>query len=164
MHVRLASVADIPAIIAVELSAGQLFAGTHMNWAVGEVSDPDQLIAPIEGGNLWVVEDRSQIAGYLCGEPLDGSFHIDEVSVSSAFQRRGAGRLLIEAACVEASRRGYPALTLTTDRTLPWNAPYYARIGFRMLSAEELSPSLAKEISSKPNAHLRCAMLRSLQE
>ena len=162
MRVRPALVADIPAIIAVELSAGQLFAGTHMHWAVGEVSDPDELISPIEDGNVWVAEDGGKIAGYLCGEPLDGNLYIEEVSVSSAFQRRGVGRLLIDAAAVEAGRRGCLALTLTTDRTLPWNAPYYARIGFRLLGPEEIPPSLAREVSSKPNPHLRCAMLRDL--
>lgn len=159
MQVRRAIRADIPAIIAVELSAGQLFAGTHMDWAVGEVSDSDELLGPIEDGNFWVAEDGGQIAGYLCGEPLDGNFYIEEISVSSAFQRHGVGRLLIEAAADEARRRGCPALTLTTDRTLPWNAPYYARIGFRMVSAQELSAALAAELTSKPNAHLRCAMI-----
>jgi ribosomal protein S18 acetylase RimI-like enzyme len=162
MRVRPASVADIPAIIEVELSAGQLFAGTHMNWAVGDVSDPDELISPIEDGNVWVAEEGGQIAGYLCGEALDGHFHIEEVSVSSAFQRRGVGRMLIEFTAVEGRRRGCLALSLTTDRTLPWNAPYYARIGFRVLGPEEISPSLAREISSKPNADLRCAMRRDL--
>jgi|CXWL01.1.fsa_nt_gi GNAT superfamily N-acetyltransferase len=162
MRVRLATAADIPAIVAVELSAGDMFAGTHMAWAVGETSRPDELFAPIEDGNVWVAEDGGQVAGYLCAEPLDGNFHIEEVSVASPFQRRGVGRLLIDVAAEEASRRGDTALTLTTDRTLPWNAPYYERLGFHVLAPAELTPALAAELSAKPNAHLRCAMMRLL--
>ncbi|WP_411757210.1 hypothetical protein [Streptomyces venezuelae] len=34
------------------------------------------------------------------------------------------------------------ALTLTTFADVPWNAPYYARIGFRPLADAELTPAL----------------------
>lgn len=35
-------------------------------------------------------------------------------------------------------------MTLTTFRDVPWNAPFYARAGFRELAAAELSPELAE--------------------
>lgn len=162
MRVRLGRPADIPAIVSVEKSAGALFVGTHMDWAVGETSSPDDLAASIEEQNLWVAEDHGAVAGYLCGEPLDGNFYIEEISVAVTFQRRGVGRLLIDVVSDEARMRGFSALTLTTDRTLPWNAPYYRRIGFRILDAEDVNPSLARELASTPNPQLRCAMLRAL--
>ena len=37
-----------------------------------------------------------------------------------------------------------PAVTLTTFRDVPWNAPYYERLGFRSLSETELTPELAE--------------------
>ena len=37
---------------------------------------------------------------------------------------------------------GPAPLTLTTFAEVPWNAPYYARIGFRVLADAELSPGL----------------------
>jgi hypothetical protein len=40
-----------------------------------------------------------------------------------------------------ARYRGLPAVTLTTFRDVPWNGPFYAKLGFRELS--ELSPGLA---------------------
>ena len=162
MRVRPALVADISAIIAVELSAGALFAGTHMDWAVGEVSTPDELTAPIEHGHVWVAEESKEIAGYLCGEQLGDHFYIEEVSVAAGYQRRGIGRLLIDTVADEARRQGFSALSLTTDRTLPWNAPYYERLGFRTLTSEQTPSPLAAELAAKPNAHLRCAMLRDL--
>ena len=36
-----------------------------------------------------------------------------------------------------------PAVTLTTFRDVPWNAPYYERLGFRTLAADEITPGLA---------------------
>jgi hypothetical protein len=36
-----------------------------------------------------------------------------------------------------------PALTLTTFRHLPWNAPFYQRLGFRILSAHEHTPAIS---------------------
>jgi hypothetical protein len=36
----------------------------------------------------------------------------------------------------------FPALTLTTFRHLPWNAPFYQRLGFRILSAHEHTPAI----------------------
>jgi len=35
-----------------------------------------------------------------------------------------------------------PALTLTTFAQVPWNAPYYARCGFRILGDAEVTPGL----------------------
>ena len=45
----------------------------------------------------------------------------------------------------QSSDRGFgalhlPAVTLTTFRDVPWNAPFYARLGFRVIEA--LSPGL----------------------
>jgi hypothetical protein len=37
-----------------------------------------------------------------------------------------------------------PALTLTTFTQVPWNAPYYARCGFRLLDDDFLAPGLRK--------------------
>lgn len=36
------------------------------------------------------------------------------------------------------------ALTLTTFSDVPWNRPYYERLGFRVLDEVELSPGLRR--------------------
>ncbi len=33
-------------------------------------------------------------------------------------------------------------MTLTTYRDVPWNAPYYARLGFEVVADEDLGPGL----------------------
>lgn len=80
---------------------------------------------------------------------MDGALHIEQVSVHPGHARRGIGRALIEhlAAGTDA-----PALTLTTFTEVPWNAPYYARCGFRPLAAGEVTPGL-REIRRREAEH-----------
>lgn len=53
------------------------------------------------------------------------------------------------------------ALTLTTFRAIPWNAPFYSRVGFEVLSVsgpnERLSALLRKAIQEGFAEGTRCA-------
>jgi len=49
---------------------------------------------------------------------------------------------LVEQVCHWASAHDQAAVTLSTFRSVPWNAAYYARLGFRELGAGELTPGL----------------------
>ena len=40
-------------------------------------------------------------------------------------------------------------LTLSTFRSVPWNAPYYARLGFAELPAAELTPGLTEILAAE---------------
>ena len=153
MSIRSATAADVPAIIAVELSAGTLFEGTHMAWAVGETSTVAQLLELIDRRLVWVSE---------IDEPLDGAFHIEEVAVSRAHHRQGVGRALLENVAAWAREMGFDALTLTTDQVLPWNAPYYERLGFSTIADAHLSPELRNALAEKPDPHCRCAMVKRI--
>jgi len=59
-----------------------------------------------------------------------------------------------------------PAMTLTTFRDVPWNAPFYRSMGFALIGPGELDPRLAgllaKEASMGMPAERRCAMRRTL--
>ena len=162
MRLRLAVPADVPALTAVELSAGELFIGTHMAWAIGQSTDPVELLDRIGKAAVWIAEDGRGIGGFLITGTMDGDFYIDELSVATSHQRRGVGRTLIEAVLCEAKRQGFRTATLTTDRDLPWNAPYYARLGFRILTPGETPPELSVRLASQPSPDRRCAMRRTL--
>ena len=58
------------------------------------------------------------------------------------YGRQGLGRLLIWAVVDWATAGGLPALTLLTFREAPWNAPYYASLGFGPLADTALTPGL----------------------
>jgi GNAT superfamily N-acetyltransferase len=61
---------------------------------------------------------------------VDECAHIEQVSVRPDHAGQGIGRALIDHVGAWASGQGLRALTLTTFRAVPWNAPYYERLGF----------------------------------
>ncbi len=72
--------------------------------------------------------------GFVSVDVVDGAAHIWQLSVLPSAQGRGLGRALVAAACDWARSEGFAAVTLTTFRDVPWNAPFYEKLGFRALS------------------------------
>jgi ribosomal protein S18 acetylase RimI-like enzyme len=153
MRIRAATVADLPALQDIERAAGQSFHQIGMP-EIAEDPPPstEQLARYQHAGRAWVAVDQAgQPVGYLIAEPVDGNLHIEQVSVHPDCARRGIGRHLLEHAAAQAAAAGLPALTLTTFTHVPWNAPYYRRLGFRTLSDGEISPGL-REIRAREAA------------
>jgi len=65
-----------------------------------------------------------------------------------------------------AARGGLPALTLTTFRDVPWNGPYYERLGFVALAPSDHRPELtalmAEEATHGLDPARRVAMIRPI--
>jgi GNAT superfamily N-acetyltransferase len=103
----------------------------------------DELDRYRQSGRAWVATDPAEAPiGYLIADVVDGSLHIEQISVHPRHARRGVGRRLLDHAADHAAAIGAPALTLTTFTYVPWNAPYYARCGFRILHDADLTPGL----------------------
>lgn len=75
-------------------------------------------------------EPGGDAVGFAHVLQVDGGAHLEQLSVLPAVGRRGHGRALVEAAMVEAARRGHDRVTLRTFADIPWNAPFYASCGF----------------------------------
>jgi hypothetical protein len=88
------------------------------------------------------------------------------VATSSSCCARRLGAALIEHLGAIALAEGRPALTLTTFRDVPWNAPYYERLGFAVVEPAEQGPELAAlvahEAATIPGEAPRVAMRRPL--
>nr|WP_240895938.1 GNAT family N-acetyltransferase [Kineococcus siccus] len=97
-------------------------------------------------GRAWVATDDEAdddvAVAYLLLDVVDGAAHVEQVSVHPSHARRGWGRRLIETAADWARELGLAALTLMTFADVPWNAPYYARLGFTVIPEAELGPGL----------------------
>ena len=132
-----------------------------MAWAVGEVTASEDIAEAAEAGTLWVAEIGGAVAGFLLGEGIGEDFHIWELAVARERQRRGIGRVLLETALSDAARRGFARATLTTDRSLAWNAPWYRALGFAEVS-DALSARLAAQLATERDPQKRCAMVRDL--
>ena len=135
---------DLEQLREIERSAGQAFAEFDMQ-AIADDEPPsvEALAEYCDSNRLWVATDDQDIpVAYLVAELVDGCAHIEQVSVHSDHAGHGLGRLLIDRLTQWANERGLSALTLTTFSEVPWNRPYYERLGFRVLSPDDLTPGV----------------------
>ena len=120
----------------------------------------------LETGYSWVTTDSSQACvGFLTAKVVDDDFYIGEVSVHEAHQKKGLGSKLFEAAFIKAKSLGLHAVTLTTFKDVPWNAPYYERLGFLILEPQSVPPyletTLRNEAADGMPMESRCAMKKT---
>jgi GNAT superfamily N-acetyltransferase len=110
---------------------------------LAETTPLAELEAARQGGRLWVARaPDGRVVGFAQVELVGGGPHLEEMDVHPAHARRGIGRRLVAAVQAWTRAAGHTALTLTTFRDVPWNAPFYARCGFSVLEPAELSPAL----------------------
>lgn len=142
-RIRVASSAEVGTFRDIERAAGECFRSIGMPEVADDEPLPVEVLAGYqrEGCALVAVRGDHEVAGYLIHETVDGSLHIEQVSVHPDHGRRGLGRALIDKAAEQASS-WTKAITLTTFRDVPWNAPYYLRCGFHVLDEAEWTPGL----------------------
>lgn len=153
---------DVAALSAIERAAAGRFRDfPALAWlANGEVISAEQHLAYAERGLSWLALADSRPVGFILAEAHSSSLFIVELSVDLDWQGKGIGRQLIACAADHARERGLASLTLTTFRNVPWNAPFYARLGFEYVT--ELTPELRQK-REEETAHglafdSRCAM------
>lgn len=139
--------ADLAALPNVERAAARLF-------PPGRVPDPDLAhdVEELEGylldGILYVAEEAAEEGarpvGFVIARPLEGALHVFELAVAPEAGRRGIGTELMRRTLADAADQRFPRVTLTTFQDLPWNAPFYERLGFRVITRDELSTPLRR--------------------
>lgn len=165
--IRPARPADLPDVARVERSAATVFAGTHMDFAANDAPNAaGDLLDAIARQLMWVALAEAEIAGFVFAEPCAGGLYVRELSVAATFQKRGIGAALMETLIAAARARGDQLLVLTTDRTLPWNAPFYRRLGFAIVEGDAIPPEaqvrLARQYADGFDPLHRCAMIMPL--
>ncbi|WP_188945565.1 GNAT family N-acetyltransferase, partial [Polymorphobacter multimanifer] len=166
--IRPAIHADIPLLPAIEAAAAMLFRGTHVDgFADAWPNRPETFARAHRAGLLWIAEQDGVPAGFVFGEACPEGLYVRELSVAPRAQQRGLGAALMRTAIAHARALGWGRVLLTTDRTLPWNAPFYARLGF-VLVDDAIPPTLRARLAQQardgfPMQH-RCAMLLDCHE
>jgi GNAT superfamily N-acetyltransferase len=159
--IRRAEPDDISALPIVERRAvrqfGSWLAETGLTPAILEdVSDARELEDAGQRGHLWVaVRPNAEIIGFAQVMVLDNVAHLDELDVVPEHSRRGVGSLLLATVCTWAREAGYPTITLTTFRDVPWNRPFYERRGFTVIDSRELGPEHLALIAAEQARGLR---------
>jgi GNAT superfamily N-acetyltransferase len=141
---RPASPHDGPALREIERLAGERFRDVGLPEIADHDPPPVEVLARYAAaGRSWIaLADAGHPIGYVLVDAVDGNAHIEQVSVRPDHQGVGAGRALIDRVCAWAIERGMPAVTLTTFTDVPWNAPLYRHLGFRVLAEDEIGPEL----------------------
>jgi GNAT superfamily N-acetyltransferase len=168
LNIREARVADIPSLIEIERAASDMFRLLSMDLvADDDPGSPAELAPYIHGRRALVSTDGADSpVAYIILDVVDGAAHVEQVSVHPDHARQGIGRRLIERADAWARERNLRSLTLTTYVHVPWNGPYYERLGFRYLTTDEETPGLrairARERALGLEVWPRTSMRRSL--
>jgi ribosomal protein S18 acetylase RimI-like enzyme len=145
--IRVCDASELERLQVIEESAGRCFVRVGMaEIAEDEPPAVEELERYRKDGRL-LVTGKPAVA-YLMWDLVDGAAHVEQVSVHADAARRGLGRALIDRVQVGSGL----AVTLTTFRDVAWNAPYYERIGFRVLSPDEVTPGLAR-VRAREVAH-----------
>ena len=165
VDVRLALPPDLASVQGIEDAADQVFAAVMdvSTWG----SAPTGQDRVDEPGFLLVAADGDDVVGFAHVLDLDGRAHLEQIAVLPERARHGIGSVLLEDACRCAAERGFAQVTLRTFRDVVWNAPFYARHGFVVLTDEPdwMTPlRAAEERAGLTRQGERVAMVRFLHE
>jgi GNAT superfamily N-acetyltransferase len=162
--IRPAREADLAAIPAIEASAVRLFAEMGLPLPDDGATEPPEHWRPaLEARTLWVAVDEDDApVGYAACVSYGDILYVQQVDVHRDHQQRGLGRTLMTTAIEAARRLGKKAVALTTFRRLPFNAPFYASLGF--VETAEPPPWLAEILADEARRGMsdRCAMMLGL--
>jgi ribosomal protein S18 acetylase RimI-like enzyme len=145
-----ATAQDLPQLIEVEVAADTLFEVAGYGSTPGPAS-----IEELASARLLLVARRQPSPqpqdhsagqpadppiGYVRVELVDDQPHLEGLSVRPKEMRHGIGTALVHAACQWATQQGFSQITLCTFADVPWNGPFYTRLGFTEIPAP--SPAL----------------------
>jgi ribosomal protein S18 acetylase RimI-like enzyme len=132
---------DLPAVHELERAAGAAFRDLDM----AAVADDEplsitELASFQQDGRAWVItDDADRPVAYLLLNVVDENAHVEQVSVHPDHARQGLGKTLLDTAAAWAEAHGLAAVTLSTYANVPWNAPYYQRLGFHIMPEDQIT-------------------------
>lgn len=133
---------EIETVRAIERASAQRFVGLMDALAADEPSPAAVLAARIQAGGLVVALEGDDIVGFVMFRPVETFAYVEQIDVLPACQGRRIGAGLLDVATDRARATGLAGLSLSTFRDVPWNAPYYRRLGFVDVADEALTPGM----------------------
>lgn len=152
--IALAATEQLPEIPKLEQAAGAKFGPADLPLKLRYlVTDQDTLRLAQKERRLWVALDAMRRpVGFALAEVADGQAYLSEIDVHPAHGRRGLGRRLVAAVVDWAAEKRFDSVLLVTFRHLPWNAPFYEKLGFVQLAERELGQDLREIFEEEAEA------------
>ncbi|MEY9930694.1 GNAT superfamily N-acetyltransferase [Catenulispora sp. GP43] len=139
--VRLAGAEDLAGLPALETAADALLAD-YLGVPLPPAPDTGVAVAALARAAAVLVAGAPPV-GFARIDVVDGGAHLEQLAVDPALGRRGLGTALVRACCDWAVAHGFEAVTLTTFAQVPFNGPFYARLGFAVVDDAVLPAGLA---------------------
>ena len=155
-RIRVANRGDLHVLPKIERAAALRFAEFDLaDVMAGTEMSLEQFEQRQTEGRLWVaVTTDHRPVGFASVSEIDDCGHLEELDVLPAHGRSGLGTRLLDAVCEWVRERGRPAITLSTMREIPWNAPFYAARGFVELPEQALGTGLLRLRAAEAEAGL----------
>jgi ribosomal protein S18 acetylase RimI-like enzyme len=151
---RFAALHDAQSIREIEFEAGQRFVSVDMaGIADAPPMELEVVERKIDAGEIIVAVDADSDdarIGFVMFEPQPTRIYVQELDVLTTHAGQHIGAALIGQVAQLARERALKQLVLSTFRDVPWNAPYYRRLGFCDIDFAELDAALIE----RRNAHI----------
>jgi GNAT superfamily N-acetyltransferase len=134
IEIHMAAPEQVSRLPEIELRAAGLFGPDELPSGIASQTTPlaDYQAAQVQDRLIVAQDEAGVVTGFAHMIELDGRAHLEELDVDPDFGRRGIGSRLVRAACGWGEVRGFKSITLATFLDIPWNAPFYARMGFEV--------------------------------
>lgn len=155
--IGLAREEDLGKLAAIERAAAKLFPDHVITPEERAGVVPlSQLTEASQHGRLWIaLAQERQPVGFIVVVRVADTAFIVEVDVRPEHQGRGLGRALIQRVVCWVRKEGLPRVTLTTFSDVPWNAPFYERLGFCRTDRRQLTVELVRKLDEEKHRGLR---------
>ncbi|MBN3763027.1 GNAT family N-acetyltransferase [Burkholderia sp. Ac-20365] len=145
VHYRPAVPEDVPSIRIVEYEAAQRFVSVGLTGiAAARPMDAPFVLKKVRASEVIVAQCGEACVGFVMFAMLRGRIYVEALDVVPQHAGRRIGAALLDQVDERARAAGAAHVELSTFRHVPWNAPYYQRLGFSVLADDELDAALLR--------------------
>ncbi len=156
-HIVPAKPEHLAALPLIESAAAEVFPeGMISDDAKNYVLSLDEFENALAKNQLWVAATSdNQPVGFAMASVNGESAMLAEIDVDPEHQQKGLGKTLVQIVLEWARSEGIKRISLTTFNNVPWNAPFYEKMGFRRLSRNELTANLVAILDKEDELGLK---------
>lgn len=141
----------------IEVASAKRFSGLGLI-AEEKLSDhipQERVMEMIEANRMLVACDAQGVpVGFAALSLWSQGCLLEELDVLPAHGGKGLGRALVVAAIEWAKANRQPSIFLSTFTDVPWNRPFYSRMGFQIVPESELDADMMQLRSNEIAAGL----------
>ena len=143
-QIRLAYKDELQLLRDIEEAASTLFEHTSFALEVDQEPLPIELLQEQQKQELiWVaVDSQESPVGFAVVLIMGDYAHLHELSVAPMHGCQGIGTQLVKTIIQFANTSGFDGVTLSTFKDVPWNAPFYYKLGFREMREDDIGSHL----------------------